>query len=72
MSQRMYQVFGCLTVPLVFNVRAESEQAALEYANNIFNSSNILQIEMELDSKDNKTHLVIADTFTFDDWTSGE
>ncbi|GFN32527.1 hypothetical protein PCURB6_27870 [Paenibacillus curdlanolyticus] len=58
-------------MPLVFNIKDESEQAAIEYAERIFNSSNILRIEMDLESKDNKHHLIIADTFDFS-WFEAE
>jgi hypothetical protein len=59
----MYYVNGNLSLPFVFGVKAESQEAAISYAMSLFNEKEIVKIEADLHSKNGKCHLLICDEF---------
>lgn len=68
MERNMFTIQGRISLPLTFTVKADSEQAAINYANSLFNKNEIVKIEADLHSKGGKCHLIIADKCEFDEW----
>jgi hypothetical protein len=65
MERKMYTVKGTLSLPLEFMVKADSQQAANEYAETIFNDESIAKMEADLYDKRDKVHYLLADSCKF-------
>lgn len=61
----MYTVQGKILLPLTFTVKADSEQAALLYAQSLFNNESIMKMEADLYDRQDKCHYLIADQLEF-------
>jgi hypothetical protein len=61
MERKMFTVQGRISLPVSFTVKAESEQAANEYAKTLFNDESIIKMEADLYDRNGKIHYLLVD-----------
>lgn len=69
MERKMYTLQGKILLPLTFTVKADSEQAALLYAQSIFNNESIIKMEADLYDRNDKIHYLLCDSLMFE-WSN--
>lgn len=66
MERRIYTVQGRILLPIEFKVKADSQQAALLYAESIFNEKMITRMEADLYDRNDKQHYLLCDSLKFE------
>lgn len=64
----MFTVKGKILLPIEFSVKADSQQAAVEYAESLFNNESIVKMEADLYDRQDKCHYLLCDSLFFE-WT---
>lgn len=63
--QKEFIVRGQCCFPIYFRTSTNSEEEAMQNAVQLFNNKDILQVEIEVFTKHNKSHIIICDQFDF-------
>jgi hypothetical protein len=63
--QQKFDVKGTVNFPLVFPIRSNSYESAVNYAESVLNNQKVLKVESSVYTADGKIHLIICDTFDF-------